>query len=131
MRRSLTFLFIKQGRELFSLKSNLAIQGNILRAKKKTKFCNKLSMKVNLLVEFNREKCNLSYKAQIYKIKKTTTLTFTNTHLEVFIWFWIINWYIHKCHVPDKCKKKRLLFVTTKLMNNLAKFVISKWRFPH
>ena len=29
-------------------------------------------MKVNL-VEFNREKSNLSYKSQIYKIEKTMT----------------------------------------------------------
>ena len=26
-------------------------------------------MKVNLLEEFNREKCNLNYKSHIYKIK--------------------------------------------------------------
>ena len=26
-------------------------------------------MKVHLLVEFNREKCNLDYKSHIYKIK--------------------------------------------------------------
>ena len=34
-----------------------------------TKFCNKLSMKVNLLVVFNREKYNLNHKSHIYKIK--------------------------------------------------------------
>ena len=39
------------------------------RVKKETKFCKKLSMKVHLLVEFNREKCNLNYKSHIYKIK--------------------------------------------------------------
>ena len=41
-----------------------------MRVKKEiTKFCNKLSMKVNLLVEFNRKKYNLNYKSHIYKIK--------------------------------------------------------------
>ena len=40
-------------------------------------------MKVNLLVEFNREKYDLNYKSHIYKIK-TMTQTSTNTHLKVF-----------------------------------------------
>ena len=68
-----------------------------VKIKKGIKFCNKLSMKVNLLVEVIREKCNLSYKSQIYKIEKTMTQTSTNIHLEVFMWFWIINRYTHKC----------------------------------
>ena len=42
-------------------------------------------MKVNLLVEVIREKCNLNYKSQIYKIEKTMTQTSTNIHLEVFM----------------------------------------------
>ena len=34
-------------------------------------------MKVNFLVEFlNREKCNLSYKSQIYKIEKNYDINF-------------------------------------------------------
>ena len=33
------------------------------------KFCNKLSSKVNLLVDFNKEKHSLNYKPHIYKIK--------------------------------------------------------------
>ena len=38
-----------------------------------TKFCNKLSMKVNILVEFNREQYTLlNYKSHIYKIKTMT-----------------------------------------------------------
>ena len=40
-------------------------------------------MKLNLLLEFNKEKCNL--KSQIYNIKKAMTKTSTNTHLDVFI----------------------------------------------
>ena len=45
--------FIKRGRKLFSVKRNLF---NICESKKeKTKFCNKLSIKVNLLVEFTRK----------------------------------------------------------------------------
>ena len=42
------------------------------KKKEITKFCNKLSMKVNLLVEFYREKNNLNYKFHIYKIKTMT-----------------------------------------------------------
>ena len=38
----------------------------------KKKFYNKLSMKVNLPVEFNREKYDLDYKSHIYKIKTMT-----------------------------------------------------------
>ena len=34
--------------------------------------CKKLSTKVNLLVEFNREKYNLNYKSHIYKIETMT-----------------------------------------------------------
>ena len=33
-------------------------------------------MKVIFLVQFNREKCNVSYKSQIYKIKKNCDLNF-------------------------------------------------------
>ena len=55
-----------------------------MRVKKEIKFCTKLSMKVNL-VEFNREKSNLSYKSQIYKIEKTMAQTSANAHLEVFM----------------------------------------------
>ena len=36
------------------------------------KFCNKLSMKVILLIESKREKCNLNFKSHIYKIKTMT-----------------------------------------------------------
>ena len=37
------------------------------------KFCNKLSMKVNILVEFNRKQYTLlNYKSHIYKIKTMT-----------------------------------------------------------
>ena len=46
-----------------------------MRVKKEiTKFCNKLSMKVKLLVEFNRKKYNLNHKSNIYKIKTMTNL---------------------------------------------------------
>ena len=34
-----------------------------------TKLCSKLFMKVNLLIEFNKEKYNLNYKPHIYKMK--------------------------------------------------------------
>ena len=45
-------------KNVFFVKRNLCIQGNIYESKKKEiiKFCNKLSMKVNVLVKFNREK---------------------------------------------------------------------------
>ena len=56
--------FIKRGRELFSIKRNLLICDS---KKEITKFCNKLSMKENLHVEFYMEKYNLNYKPHIYK----------------------------------------------------------------
>ena len=61
---------IKRERKLFSVKMNLFIQGN-MRVKKKeiTKLCNKLSMKVDLPVEFNAEKCNLNFQSHIYQKK--------------------------------------------------------------
>ena len=40
--------------------------------KKEIKFCNKISMKGNISVEFNREKYNLKYKPHAYKIKTST-----------------------------------------------------------
>ena len=41
-----------------------------MRVKKEiTKLCSKLFMKVNLLIEFNKEKYNLNYKSHIYKMK--------------------------------------------------------------
>ena len=42
-----------------------------MRVKKKeiTKLCNKLSMKVDLPVEFNAEKCNLNFQSHIYQKK--------------------------------------------------------------
>ena len=44
-----------------------------MRVKKAiTKFHNKISIPVNLPVEFNREKQNLNYKSHIYKIKTMT-----------------------------------------------------------
>ena len=45
------------------------IQGNIYESKKEiTKFCNKLPMKINLLVEVNNEKYNLNCTKSIHKI---------------------------------------------------------------
>ena len=39
-----------------------------MRVKKEiTKFCDKLSIKASILVEFNMEKYNLNYKPHIYK----------------------------------------------------------------
>ena len=67
--------FIKQGRKQFSVKRNLLIQSKrtYVRVKKEIKkFCNKLSMKTNLLVAFNRNKYDLNYKSHIYKIKTMT-----------------------------------------------------------
>ena len=62
--------FIKRGRNLFSVKRNLLICES--KKKKKKKFCNKLSVKVTLLGEFNREKYNLNYKPHIYKSETMT-----------------------------------------------------------
>ena len=58
-----------------------------LKKKKKeiTEFWKKLSMTVNLLIEFNRKIYNLHYKSHTYKIK-TMTLNSTNTHLKVPIY---------------------------------------------
>ena len=53
----------------------------------------------------------------------------TNTHLKVFIRFQIMNRCTSKCHVPEKYKKERGVFVTTKLMHNLTKCVTSKRSF--
>ena len=55
---------------MFFVIRNLFIEGNMRGSKKKEiKFCNKLSMQVNLLVKFHREKYNL------YKSHKTSTNT--------------------------------------------------------
>ena len=41
-----------------------------VRVKKEiTKFCDKLSMKVKVHIEFNSKKYNLNYKSHVYKIK--------------------------------------------------------------
>ena len=62
-----------------------------MRVKKKeiTKLCNKLSMKVDLPVEFNAEKCNLNFQSHIYqkKIYIYKTKTSTNAQLKVFVTF--------------------------------------------
>ena len=62
---------IKRVRKLFSLKKSLFIQVNI-GTKGTTKFCYRLYMKVNLPIEFNREKFHLSCKYHIYIIKTMT-----------------------------------------------------------
>ena len=64
-------IFIKRKGEMFAVKRNLFIQGNIWEIKN-IKFCNKL------LVEFNGKKY-LCYKSHIYKIKNMT-LTSTTTN---------------------------------------------------
>ena len=73
MRRPATLCIIKRGRKLFSVKRNSLIKGNISVSKnKEIIFYNVLSLKINLLVEFNREKYNLNYKSHIYKSKTLT-----------------------------------------------------------
>ena len=73
MRRPATLCIIKRGRKLFSVKRNSLIKGNISESKnKEIIFYNVLSLKINLLVEFNREKYNLNYKSHIYKSKTLT-----------------------------------------------------------
>ena len=73
MRRPATLCIIKRGRKLFSVKRNSFIKGNISESKnKEIIFYNVLSLKINLLVEFNREKYNLNYKSHIYKSKTLT-----------------------------------------------------------
>ena len=61
--------FIKRGRKKFSVIRNSFIQWNLCESKKEIKFCNKLSIQVNLRVEFHRGKNDL------YKSHKTMTLT--------------------------------------------------------
>ena len=74
-----------------------------MRVKKEiTKFCDKLSIKASILVEFNMEKYNLNYKPHIYKSD--------------------IDFYEY----PSKNAKRNLFLVTTELMKNLAKCVTSK-----
>ena len=66
IRRLAAFPFyLTREKNVFSLLRNLFIQGKgtCLIVKKETKFCNKLSKQINLLVEFHREKCNLYYKS--------------------------------------------------------------------
>ena len=68
-------VLLNEGENCFLEKGIYSSKGAYLGVKKE-------NMKVNLLVEFNREKYNLNYKSHIYRIK-----TSTNTHRKVFIRF--------------------------------------------
>ena len=73
MRKTVTFLFYERREKIFSVKMNLFIQGNICESKKRIiKFCNKLSVSVNLPVEFSNENYYLNCKSHTYKIKTMT-----------------------------------------------------------
>ena len=79
------------------LKGIYSSKGTYVRVEKEiTKFCNKISMKVNLLVEFNGEK----------QVPKNITLT----AILMFPQFKTmrLNFYKCNCHVPDKCKKEKV-----------------------
>ena len=81
---------LNEGEKCFFVKRNLCIQGNIYESKKEIiKFCNKLSMKVNVLVKFNREKYvpkNITLTANLIFAKlKLWRRRSANTHLKLFL----------------------------------------------
>ena len=89
MQRTATFVFYKTRKKIAFCKNEFIYprEGNMCESKKEiTNFCNKLFMKVNIPVEFNREKYNLNFKSHAYKIKAITK-TSTNTHLKEFVRF--------------------------------------------
>ena len=70
MRRPATLCIIRRGRKLFSVKRNSFIKGNISESKnKEIIFYNVLSLKINLLVEFNRKNITLTTNLIFIKVK--------------------------------------------------------------
>ena len=69
MRITVTFLFYQIREKIVFIFLVFLSQGNIRESKKVITNNNKFSMKINLPVEFNRDKYNLNYKSHIYKIK--------------------------------------------------------------
>ena len=77
------------GEKIVFYKKEFIHPKSIFESKKEIrKFCNKLSVKVKLPVEFDREQHNQPYLQISYlrKLKLRHKLT-TNTHLKVFIRF--------------------------------------------
>ena len=71
--------FVKRRRKLFPIKRNYSSKETYVRVNKEiTKFCNKLSMKVNLSVEFDKEKYKLTTNLMFTKVKNYD-MNFTNT----------------------------------------------------
>ena len=65
-------------------------------------------MKVKL-AEFNSEKCNFSYRSQIYKIKKSYYMNlykYPSRSTQMILNYKPVC--THKCHIPDKCKKEKV-----------------------
>ena len=70
MRRT---VLIKDGENCFQQRGVYSSKGSSVRKKKEIrKFCKKLSMNVNLPVEYNAEKYDLNYKSHIYNTKTMT-----------------------------------------------------------
>ena len=62
--------FVKRRRKLFPIKKNYSSKETYVRVNKEiTKFCYKLSMKVNLSVEFDKEKYKLTTNLMFTKVK--------------------------------------------------------------
>ena len=55
--------FIEQGRNAFLEKGIYSSKGTYISRKEIPLFCNKLSMEVNIAIEFNREKYDLNCKS--------------------------------------------------------------------
>ena len=71
--------FVKRRRKLFPIKRNYSSKETYVRVNKEiTKFCYKLSMKVNLSVEFDKEKYKLTTNLMFTKVKNYD-MNFTNT----------------------------------------------------
>ena len=67
-------VLLNKGVKLFSVKGiysskKIYVTVNKKKKKEKKKFCNKLSMKVSFLVEFNKEKYNLTTNLIFTKVK--------------------------------------------------------------
>ena len=125
---------LRRGRNMFSVMRNLFIQGN-----KNKKFYNKLSIQVNLLVQFHHSSqkfisCDYGFIGKNITFANLVKLWHkTSTNINKII-NKILNYKPVYKQVPCprlNAKKKRWLFVNTKLINNLTKCVTSKRNLPH
>ena len=82
------------------------------------KFCLKLSMKVNLLVKFNREKYNLNYKSHIYKSKSPVNIS----------WSWRRLQDVFKTCLEDEFNTSSILRLPSRLDDVLEDVKLLRWR---